>query len=153
MTKKTTKKTATKPPYKFKKGDKVMEIQRDYFKENEKLIIIKEPYSGMPRCKSVDTGREFWISKDNLKLIIAPRTVLTIKTSKGCAKIIKTESGFHVQSKANNNEITQHSQVLDAKQTGVENILATFDLYNSAEMRAWAKEVKRKMKKPVNKKT
>ena len=146
MTKKTTKKTATKSPYKFKKGDKVNPTFNSHNVSKKDVLIVTENYSVIPECKT-PSGHLISIHESNLKLYIAPRTVLTIKTSKGCAKIIKTdEKQFHVQSKSGNNEIVQHSESLVAKQNAIENILATFDLYNSAEMRAWAKEVKRKMK-------
>jgi len=146
MTKKTTKKTAKQSPYKFKKGDRVsITVPHHEIKTSESLTVLSSD-GFVTRCKS-EYSSVYQIANQYLKLIPPPRTVLTIKTSKGCAKIIKSESGFHVQSKSNNNEIVQHSELLGAKQNAIENILATFEIYNSAEMRAWAKEEKRKMKK------
>jgi len=145
MTKKTTKKTAKKSPYKFKNGDKAIVVNGNgYFKDGERVVVIENNVKA-PWCRNA-FGEKWAVDQSRLKLVSPPRTVLTIKTSKGCAKIIKTESGFHVQSKSGNNEIVQHSESLVAKQNAIENILATFEIYNSAEMRAWAKEEKRKMK-------
>lgn len=144
MTKKTTKKTAKQSPYKFKKGDKVLVVTDTlHFYKDERITVMTDSFA--PLCRTKE-GKKYHVGQDKLRLV--PKTVLTIKTSKGCAKIIKTdEKQFHVQSKSGNNEIVQHSELLVDKRNAIENILATFEIYNSAEMRAWAKEVKRKMKK------
>lgn len=145
MTKKTTKKTATKSPYKFKKGDKAIVVNGNgYFKDGERVVVIENNVKA-PWCRNA-FGEKWAVDQSRLKLVSPPRAVLTIKTSKGCAKIIKSESGFHVNSIGENNEPLQTSEVLTVKQTAIENIIATFEIYNSAEMRAYVKEEKRKMK-------
>jgi len=121
-----------KSPYKFKKGDKVQIIVPHHeIKPNEVITVMENSFYPLCKTKRGTIG----LDQNYLKLATKPRTVLTITTPHGKVKIVKTdENQFHIQSKANNNEIVQHSEVLEAKQTGIENIIVMSKIYGSREM-------------------